>query len=137
MTHSDMYRLDNSTFNFYEPLLLQDLWETYKNLGLPLSAITFLVNSHADNHFYNYICFTYYTLFMKYKFRLFIFKFKCETLLFFSSKNHGLYKRLLRPLNLWWKIWFSLTWKCFSVQYVKIIELHILHTWRHMQIEYM
>ena len=84
MTHSDMlYRLDDSTFNFYEPLLLQDLWETYKNLGLPLSTITFLVNSHADNHFYNYICFTYYTVFMKYKFRLFIFKFKCETPLFF------------------------------------------------------
>ena len=29
--------------------------EIDKNLGLPLSTITFTVNSHADNHFYKYI----------------------------------------------------------------------------------
>ena len=33
-----------------------------KNLGLPLSTITFTVNSHADNHFYKYICFSYYII---------------------------------------------------------------------------
>ena len=62
MTHSDMfYRLDISTFYFYEPLLLQIFfpWKyiktsLYKN-WLPLSTITFTVNSHAYNHFYKYI----------------------------------------------------------------------------------
>ena len=34
----------------------------YKNVGLPLSTITFTVNSHANNHFYKYICFKYYTV---------------------------------------------------------------------------
>ena len=29
--------------------------EIYKNLGFPLSTITFAVNSHGDNHFYKYI----------------------------------------------------------------------------------
>ena len=38
------------------------LLEKYKNLGLPLSTITFTVNSHADNHFYRYICFKCYTV---------------------------------------------------------------------------
>ena len=36
--------------------------EIYKNLVLPLSTITFTVNSHANNHFYKYICFKYYTV---------------------------------------------------------------------------
>ena len=31
--------------------------EIYKNLGLPLSTISFTVNSHADNHFYKYVYF--------------------------------------------------------------------------------
>ena len=34
----------------------------YKNSGLSLSTITFTVNSHANNHFYKYICFNYYTV---------------------------------------------------------------------------
>ena len=62
MTHSDMfYRLNISTFHFYEPLLFQIFvpWKfikpsLYKNC-LPLSAIAFTVNSHADNHFYKYL----------------------------------------------------------------------------------
>ena len=29
--------------------------QIYKNLGFPLSTITFTVNSHTDNHFYEYI----------------------------------------------------------------------------------
>ena len=41
-----------STFYFYDFCHL----EIYKNLGLPLSTITFTENSHADNHFYKYIC---------------------------------------------------------------------------------
>ena len=70
-------------------------WEIYKNLGLPLSTITFTVNSHADNHFYNYICFKCYTLLMKYKFRFFIFTFDLNVKhRFFSNKNHGLHERL-------------------------------------------
>ena len=30
-------------------------FEIYKNLGLPLSTITFTINSHRDNHLYKYI----------------------------------------------------------------------------------
>ena len=29
--------------------------ESYKNLRLPLPTITFIVDSHADNHFYKYM----------------------------------------------------------------------------------
>ena len=54
-----LYQLDVFTFYFSEPLLFQIffLLEIYKNLGLPLSTVTFTVNSHADNHFYKYISF--------------------------------------------------------------------------------
>ena len=46
-----------------------------------------------------------------------------NTALIYSDKNHGLQKKKL------WKIFFS------KVDYVKVIELHIVHTWRHMQSE--
>ena len=58
--HSGMlYQLDVFTFYFSEPLLFQIffLLEIYKNLELPLSTVTFTVNSHADSHFYKYISF--------------------------------------------------------------------------------
>ena len=57
-------RLDISTFYSYESLLLQIFFslEVYKSLDLPLSSITFKVNSHTDNHFYKYIYFKYYTV---------------------------------------------------------------------------
>ena len=58
MTHSDMlYRLDISTFYFYELFAVSDFrpLEIYKKLGLSLSTTTFAVNNHADNHFYKYI----------------------------------------------------------------------------------
>ena len=58
--HSGMlYQLDVFTFYFSEPLLFQIffLLEIYKNLGLPLSTVTFTVNSHADNHFYKHTSF--------------------------------------------------------------------------------
>ena len=32
-------------------------WEIHKNFSFPLPAITFTVNSHANNHFYKYIVF--------------------------------------------------------------------------------
>ena len=40
----------------------------------------------------------------------------------FSNKNHGPIKALYRK-------------NFFAADYVKIIELHIVHTWRHMQSE--
>ena len=54
--------------------------EIYKNLDLPLSPISFAVNSRASNHFYKYICFKYHTVrnyffLLKYMLRFFIFKF--------------------------------------------------------------
>ena len=46
MTHSGMlYRLDISTSYFYEPLPFQiffHLQEIYKNVGLPLSNVTYI-----------------------------------------------------------------------------------------------
>ena len=56
------------------------LLEIYKNVGLPLSTITFIVNSHANNHFYEYTCFKYYTVWnqfflLKYMLRFFIYRF--------------------------------------------------------------
>ena len=46
-----------------------------------------------------------------------------NTTIIFSNKNHGLQKKTLQ------KILF------FEVGYAKIIELHILPTWRHMQFD--
>ena len=84
MTHSDMlYRLDISTFYFYEPFAVSDFrpLEIYKKLGFPLSTTTFAVNNHADNHFYKYflknviqceffIYFIYIYIFFIFKFEL-------------------------------------------------------------------
>ena len=52
-----LYRLDISTFHFYEPSLFQIFFplELYKHLVLPLYSIIFRANSQADNHFYEYI----------------------------------------------------------------------------------
>ena len=67
MTHSDMfYRLDISTFLWIIAVLDFHPFEIYKNLVLPMSIITFTVDSHTDNHFYKYIgiyiSFKYYTV---------------------------------------------------------------------------
>ena len=43
---------------------------------------------------------------------------------FFANKNHGLQGKKLKKKTVF-----------FTVDYVKIIELHIVHTWRHMQSE--
>ena len=54
------------------------LLEIYKNFCLPVSTITFTVNSHTDNCLYKYICFNYYkvsnqSFLLKYTLRVFIF----------------------------------------------------------------
>ena len=74
------------------------------------------------------ICFKYYTVwnqfFIKIHVKVFYIQvwFKCEIPpLFFSNKRHGLQKKTL--------------YRFFSVDYVKINELHVVHTWRHMQSE--
>ena len=79
--------------------------EIYRHLVLPLSSITFTANSHIDNHFNIYI---------------YIYLFRLFQLLY----SNGLQKKLFIEKN-----WF------FSVDYVKINELHVVHTWRHMQSE--
>ena len=53
------------------------LLEIYKNLGLPLPSNTFKVNSHADNLFYKYICFKYYTVWNHFQ-RFFRWTLKCQ-----------------------------------------------------------
>ena len=99
-----------------------------KNLDLPLSTITFTVNSHADNHFYRYISLSQilYSMksvfLLKYMLRFFIFKLILMWLLFFQIKNSPQKKYFVEK-------WF------FSVDYVKIIELHVVHKWRHMESE--
>ena len=74
------------------------------------------------------ICFKYYTVwnqfFIKIHVKVFYIQvwFKCEIPpLFFSNKRHGLQKKTI--------------YRFFSVDYVKINELHVVHTWRHMQSE--
>ena len=54
-----LYKLDIFRFYFSEPLQFQIFFvlEIYKNLVLPLSTVTFTVNSHADNNFYKYLSF--------------------------------------------------------------------------------
>ena len=59
MTLSSMlYWLDISTFYFYEPLLFQIfvLGNLYKNLGLPLSTITFATTTQLTIPIHLYIC---------------------------------------------------------------------------------
>ena len=103
----------------------------HKHLVLILSSITFTANSQADNHFSKYICFKYYTVrnqfFVKIHVKVFIFKFDLSVKYhpYASNKRHGLQKMLIIEKN-----------RFFSVDYVKINELHVVHTWRHMQSEY-
>ena len=104
-------------------------FEIYKSVGLPLSAITFTVNSHAYNHFCKYIYLFQILYSMKYyTVWAFVFCiqnwFKCETPLIFSNKKHGLKKKILYRKK-----------SFFTVDYIKIIELHNVHTWRHIQSE--
>ena len=79
--------------------------EIYNNLGLPLSTISFTVNSHADNRFYKYICFKYYTVWnlffikihVKVLTKIFYIQiwFKCETSVLFFLANTMVYRKNL------------------------------------------
>ena len=97
-------------------------FKIHKHLVLPLSSITFTVNSQADNYFYKYkficfSCFKYYTVIMVYRKN---WKWSAWYI------SNGLQKKLFIEKN-----------RFFSVDYVKINELHVVHIWRHMQSEYM
>ena len=142
MTDSDMlYQLDISTFYFYEQLLFQifNFWKFYKNLAFPLSTIfftiyfhTFTVNSHVDKHSINiFICFKYDTvwnlsfikIYIKVLLKIFSkFDLNLKCCSYFCNKNHGLQKKSLEKNAF------------FTADYVKI-ELHVVHTCRHMQSE--
>ena len=76
---------------FLEAIAVSDFCplEIYKNISLPLSTITFTVNSYADNHFYKYIYLFQILYSMKSVFLL-----MWNTALIFSNKNHGLQKKL-------------------------------------------
>ena len=97
--------------------------EIFKNWGLPLFTIIFTVKSHADNHFHKYIYLLQVLYSMKYIFYIQIW-FKCETpLWFFCNKNMVSRKIFCTEKNV------------FFADDVKIIELHVAHTWPHMQQE--
>ena len=72
--------------------------EIYKNLGLPLSTITFTVNCHKDNQFYKHIHLRSFFIKINVKVLTKVFYthiwFQCETLLLlFFNKNHRIQKK--------------------------------------------
>ena len=91
-----------------------------------VTAITCTVNSHAYNHFCKYIYLFQILYSMKY-YTVWVFVFciqnwfKCENPLIFSNKKHGLQKKILYRKK-----------SFFTVDYVKIIELHNVHTWHNV-----
>ena len=93
------------------------LLESYKNLGFPLSTATFTTNSHADNNFYKYI----YLFQILYSTKLFLWKYCLEMFLYSSLVSMFSNK----------KPW-STQKKINRKKHEKIIELHVVHTWRHM-----
>ena len=118
MIHSEMlYRLDISTFYFYAPLLFQIfvpcllslLQSTTTQIAIPVNI---------------FICFKYYStksvFLVKHTLRLgfSIFKFDLNVkhLLFFLIRTMVYKKKLFIEKN------------SFTVDYVKIIELHTVHT---------
>ena len=83
------YRLDISVL-FSWAIAISDFCplEIYKNWWFPFSTKTFTVNSHADNYFYNYICFSIYFFLLKVKVFYIQISFKCETpVLFFLIRT--------------------------------------------------
>ena len=90
-----------------------------KRFSLPLSAITFIVNSHADNHFYKYIYLFQILYSMKW-----VFFIKMHVKVFHIHKNSP-QKKLIMEKN-----------SFFASEYVKIIEFYIAHTWRHLQTDW-
>ena len=113
---------------FLWPIVVSDFrpLETYKNLDLPLSTIAFTVNSHADNHFYKYmylfqiIC-SMQSVFIKIHVKVFNTQiwFKCKVLLLFFQIKTVIYRKKTLSRNI----------------FEKIIELYVVHTWRHMKSE--
>ena len=94
--------------------------EIYENLGLPLSTIKFKVISHVDNQFYKHIhlfqiLYNMKSVLFKIHVKVFIFKFvlNVEYRSFFQLKSMTHRKKA--------KLFFS-------VDYVKTIELHVVHT---------
>ena len=91
--------------------------EIHKHLVLPLSSITFTANSQVDKHFYKYI---------------YLF------LLFQWLYSNGLQKKLKMVYIVYFK-WSTVKTlyrkTFFSVDWLKINELHVAHTWCHMQSE--
>ena len=92
--------------------------EIHKYLVLLLSSITFTSNSQADNHSINilicFCCFKYYTVM--------VYRKNWKWSIWYIP--NGLQKKLFLEKN-----------RLFSVDYVKINELHVAHTWRHIQSE--
>ena len=95
--------------------------EIHKHLVLPLASITFTANSQADKCISIstnvFICPKYYTAWNRIHVKVSYIHvwFKCE---------NGLQKKLFIEKN-----------RFFSGDYLKINELHVVHTWRHMQSE--
>ena len=104
---------------FFWGIVVSDLppLEIHKYLVLPLSSIIFTANSQADNDFYKYICFCCF----KYCTVMVNRKSWWRSIWYIS---YGLQKKLFIEKN-----------NFFSVDSVKISELHVAHTWRHMQSE--
>ena len=76
------------------------LLEIYKNLDLPLSSITFTVNSHADNHFFQYIYFFQVLYGIKSAFSIkILYMLKCFTIEFLLNVKHRYFCRLCK--NYW------------------------------------
>ena len=118
------FRLVVSTGYFYIlflwAIVLSDFppLEIHKHLVLLLSSITFTANSQADNHFHKYI----------YLFLLFQVLYSNDLqkklkMVYMAHFKRSTEKVLYRKKNF------------FSVDYVKINELHVVQTWRHMQYE--
>ena len=95
-----------------------------------MSTITFTVNTHADNDFYRdiYLFEILYSMkpvfLLKCTLRFFTLKFDLNVKhRYFSNKNHDLQKKFYRNLSI----------EIYRKKWGKIIELHVVHKWRHMQ----
>ena len=127
MTHSGMlYRLDISTFYFYETLLLHIfvLWKLIKTLPCPCLLSYLQSTATQPTISINiFVSFKYYTVLsqffqLKYTFRLFTLN--CEL----NVKHHSdcfLIKTMFYIKNSLWKKEFP------SVECVKITKLHNVH----------
>ena len=131
MTHSDMYQLDISTFYFYEPLLLQILipYQVIKTYDFPcqlsLLQSTIMQITISINIFVSDIVQHEISFFIKVHINkvFFIFKFDLNVkhcFYFFWLEPRGLQKETLIEEIV------------FSVDYFKIIELCVVHTWCHL-----